>query len=86
MIVHVIAGRPQLACIVLLIARAGVMTGSGGVRLDEFYVRFVSLEAPGFVFLNPTETATWVARITLDVVSIVSCHVAFNWRAGMSNH
>ena len=86
MIVHVIAGRPQLACIVLLIAHVRMMTGSGGVRLDEFYVRVVSLEAPGFVFLNPTETATWVARITLDVVSIVSCHVAFNWRAGMSNH
>ena len=78
MIVHVIAGRPQLACIVLLIARVGSIAESGDACLDEFYLSFVSLVAPGLRFLTPRRFLSTQRRRVAKGLSMVTLLLCVN--------
>ena len=86
LIVHVIAGRPQLACIELLIARLGSIAESGDACLDEFYLSFVSLVAPGLRFLTPRRflstqrrrVAKGLTMVTLLLCDSASLHLCVN--------
>ena len=86
MIVHVIAGRPQLACNVLLIARLGSIAAPGDACLDEFYLSFVSLVAPGLRFLTPRRflstqrrrVAKGLTMVTLHLCDSASLHLCVN--------